>query len=149
MRIFLPIKLISQWDYRGENHVWSTSTETQTLGSICKVRKLWNVWCGNGLNNSAWNWLWDLLVMLTVDSFPKLSFWSAKSSTPFMNAKQPAIEFNNILFKWFCLSCYNWPFHTSICFIQSWKYSTINCGNGPAGNGFRTKCSDRVDIAWH
>ena len=65
-----------------------------------------------------------------------------------MNAKQPAIEFNNILSKWFCLSCYNWPFHTSICFIQRWKYSTIKYGNGPVGNGFRTKCSDRVDIAW-
>ena len=65
-----------------------------------------------------------------------------------MNAKQPAIEFNNILSKQFCLSCYNWSFHTSVCFIQSWKYSTIKYGNGPVGNGFRIKCSDRVDVTW-
>ena len=65
-----------------------------------------------------------------------------------MNAKQPAIEFNNILSKRFCLSCYNWSFHTSVCFIQSWKYSTIKYGNGPVGNGFRIKCSNRVDVTW-
>jgi hypothetical protein len=42
-----------------------------------------------------------------------------------MNTQPPASQFNNILSKQFCLSSYNWPFHTSICFIWSGECSTI------------------------